>query len=577
MKSISSVISSASAALQSESQIAAGGFSLPSWMKWLGLALAVGSGFLIGASFVFKKRGLLAAQRKYQTQAGESYAYLKNPLWWTGMTMMILGEVLNLVAYAVSSAVLVTPLGALSVVICAILSSFFLNEKLTLFGKIGCFLCIVGSTVIALNGPEQHAAGEIKEFQKLFLSVGFLVWAVCIVASVVLAFFVAPKYGKKYMLVHITICSLIGGLSVSTISGIGSAVVLTIQGENQFKHWFLYFLLAFVVITLVTEIIFLNKALELFNTAMVTPTYYVLFTFATLVTSVILFQGLDSSAIQIITIVLGFLTICAGITLLQLSKIDPDDLTNKEGAVGIDRGTTMLLRASRSHISHKGDGGMATAIEDPGMDTVRGGLGVIGSMVRARSSRKIHASSDAYRQVEGMASSDSNSGLNTLGKKDLERYELHDRPVPRRGSSNPSVVGGPGGMSLTLPNMPSKRDTTISFVSGSEDPHGHHSGSEKPMEGLHNILTSPPSNHGILMSPSHSQIGLPGSRKGSLEPPASSSSHQHQQRHGYTTEPASFLTPIWEAMSPRLGLRRPRRCCWAPTMGVSQVREDRQA
>lgn len=119
--------------------------------------------------------------------------------------MMILGEILNLVAYAVTSAVLVTPLGALSVVvsrirldcrlivhlliscllcaipfqICAILSSIFLNEKLTLFGKIGCFLCIVGSTVIALNGPSQHAAGQIKEFQKMFVSVGFLVWAGC--------------------------------------------------------------------------------------------------------------------------------------------------------------------------------------------------------------------------------------------------------------------------------------------------------------------------------------------------------------------------------------------------------------
>lgn len=379
---------------------------------------------------------------------------------------------------------------------------------------------------------------------------------VCIVASVILAFFVAPKYGKKYMLVHITICSLIGGLSVSTISGIGSAVVLTIQGENQFKHWFLYFLLAFVVITLVTEIIFLNKALELFNTAMVTPTYYVLFTFATLVTSVILFQGLDSTAIQIVTIVLGFLTICAGITLLQLSKIDPDDLTNKEGAVGIDRGTTMLLRASRSHISHKGDGGMATAIEDPGMDTVRGGLGVIGSMVRARSSRKIHASSDAYRQVveHGLSASDSSSGLNTLGKRDLERYELHDRPVPRRGSSSAAgstVVGQAGGKaSLTLPNMPSKRDTTISFASGSEDPHGHHQHSalEKPMEGLGNVmLTSPPSSHGILMSPSQSQTGLAGSRNGSLEPPSVSNPYPYaNQRQGqprFTTEPGSFLTP----------------------------------
>lgn len=68
------------------------------------------------------------------------------------------------------------------------------------------------------------------------------------------------------MLVHISICSLIGGLSVSTISGIGSAIILSIQGDNQFKYWFIYFLIGFVIITLVTEIIFLNKALELFNT-----------------------------------------------------------------------------------------------------------------------------------------------------------------------------------------------------------------------------------------------------------------------------------------------------------------------
>jgi uncharacterized membrane protein len=40
-----------------------------------------------------------------------------------------------------TAAVLVTPLGALSVVICAILSHFILEEKLTFFGWIGCFLC----------------------------------------------------------------------------------------------------------------------------------------------------------------------------------------------------------------------------------------------------------------------------------------------------------------------------------------------------------------------------------------------------------------------------------------------------
>ena len=42
-------------------------------------------------------------------------------------------------------------MGALSVVICAILSSIFLQEKLTLIGWIGCGQCIVGSVIIAVS------------------------------------------------------------------------------------------------------------------------------------------------------------------------------------------------------------------------------------------------------------------------------------------------------------------------------------------------------------------------------------------------------------------------------------------
>ncbi len=270
------------AALTSESAIASGNEANPPAFKYVGLALAVGSGVLIGSSFVFKKKGLLAAQKKYETAAGEGHAYLKSAMWWTGMIVMVFGEIFNFVAYAFADAVLVTPLGALSVVICAVLSSIFLKEKLTLFGKVGCFLCIVGSVIIALNAPTSHVGGKITEFQKLFLAPGFLTWAgVCIVASLVLIFVFAPKYGKKNMMIYITVCSLIGGLSVSVTSGLGSAILLSIRGQNQFKHWFIYFLLGFVVITLLIEINYLNKALELFNTATVTPTYYVIFTGAT--------------------------------------------------------------------------------------------------------------------------------------------------------------------------------------------------------------------------------------------------------------------------------------------------------
>lgn len=234
-------------------------------------------------------------------------------------------------------------------------------------------------------------------------------------------------------------------------------------------------------------------------------TYYVLFTFATLVTSIILFQGLEASAVEIVTIVLGFLTICAGITLLQLSKIDPDDLTDKEGA-GIDRNTTLLIRASRSQIGH--EKGMATGVEDPGIDSIRGGLGVIGSIVRARSSRRIHASADEYHRMADEHGSTRNGagGLNTLGKGDLERYELHDRPMVYSSASPPSNTH------LTLPtfstHMPQKRDTAISFASGSEAPHGHHGRrSDTAESGKAFSPTQAGSGGGILLSPTSSSQG----------------------------------------------------------------------
>ncbi|KAF8133037.1 magnesium transporter NIPA-domain-containing protein [Mycena galopus ATCC 62051] len=62
-------------------------------LKIVGIVLAITSGLLIGSSFVFKKKGLLRAQAGHA--AGEGVAYLKSPLWWLGMTMMIMGELCN--------------------------------------------------------------------------------------------------------------------------------------------------------------------------------------------------------------------------------------------------------------------------------------------------------------------------------------------------------------------------------------------------------------------------------------------------------------------------------------------------
>lgn len=66
--------------------------------KIVGICLAVGSGLLIGTSFVIKKKGLIKSTEKYGNKAGEGHGYLKSWMWWAGMLTMIVGEICNFVA-----------------------------------------------------------------------------------------------------------------------------------------------------------------------------------------------------------------------------------------------------------------------------------------------------------------------------------------------------------------------------------------------------------------------------------------------------------------------------------------------
>ncbi|KAJ1304945.1 hypothetical protein OPQ81_006078 [Rhizoctonia solani] len=471
----SSATSSASASATTTGVSA--NLTMPPQFKVVGIILAVVSGLLIGSSFVFKKKGLIQSQAGHE--AGEGVAYLKSGLWWTGMIMMILGEICNFAAYAFVEAIVVTPLGALSVVICAILSSFFLNEKLTFFGWVGCFLCIVGSVIIALNGPKEETIGQIREFEKLFVSVGFLVYGgVVIAASIIIIFFVAPKWGKQNMIWYILVCSLIGGLSVSCTQGLGSSIVTSIRGDNQFTYWFIYFLLVFVIITLLTEVYYLNVALALFNTAMVTPTYYVIFTFCTLLTSVILYQGFNATPIAIITVVMGFLVICAGITILQMSKVDPSSLS------GLDRKSTILLAANRPTSDvEKGD---TTALEEPGIDALRGSFGAIGSIVRARSVASSRGTIRSRRAAHGHSRDDSSSLVERIPSVGgMKRHQLYDNPVP------PLPEDAAERISMYAGVQPPKKSTTIQFREADLEGHDHAAAPDLALDDIIQRTASP--------------------------------------------------------------------------------------
>ncbi|XP_061862487.1 magnesium transporter NIPA2 isoform X2 [Colius striatus] len=273
----------------------------------VGLGLALSSSAFIGGSFVLKKKGLLRLCRRGRARA------------------VGVGEAANFAAYAFAPATLVTPLGALSVLVSAVLSSIFLNEQLNVHGKIGCLLSVLGSTVMVIHAPQEEEVSSLESMAEKLKEPGFIVFAVCVLLSSLLLIFVAgPRHGQHNVLVYVLVCSAIGSLSVSCVKGLGIALKELFSGKPVLREPLGWVLLVCLVICISIQINYLNKALDIFNASVVTPIYYVLFTTAVMMCSAILFKEWQHMVLaNIISTISGFLTIVSGIFLLHAFRDVP--------------------------------------------------------------------------------------------------------------------------------------------------------------------------------------------------------------------------------------------------------------
>lgn len=150
-------------------------------------------------------------------------------------------------------------------------------------------------------------------------------FAVCVVgSSLLLIFAVAPRFGQKSVLVYVLICSVVGSLSVSCVKGLGIGVKELFAGEAVLKEPLFWSLLICLVACISVQINYLNKALDVFNTSIVTPIYYVFFTTSVMACSAILFkEWLNMSVDGVVGTISGFFTIVLGIFLLHAFKDIP--------------------------------------------------------------------------------------------------------------------------------------------------------------------------------------------------------------------------------------------------------------
>lgn len=245
---------------------------------------------------------------------------------------MGIGELANFAAYAFAPASLVTPLGALSVIVSAVMASKFLNEKLNLIGKLGCLLCVLGSIIIVIHSPKEVEVDDLNVLMLKLQDSSFITYVIIVLTlALFIGCYVGPKYGNQNVSVYIILCASIGSLTVMSCKALGLAMRDTLSGRsNDFSYWLPYFLIITTVVFIAIQMNYLNKALDIFNTSIVTPIYYVIFTSLVIAASAILFkEWRHMEAEDIVGDICGFCIVIVAVVLLnafQKMDISIDDV-----------------------------------------------------------------------------------------------------------------------------------------------------------------------------------------------------------------------------------------------------------
>ncbi|CAN1288386.1 Probable magnesium transporter NIPA6 [Linum perenne] len=234
-----------------------------------GFVLAVVSSGFIGSSFIFKKKGLRRAGVNGPRAGVGGYGYLWEPLWWIGM--------------------------------------------------------ITSSTVIVLHAPQERAISSVEEIWGLATQPAFLIYTgIAVGVALVLSLYFAPRYGQTNIMIYIGICSIVGSLTVMSVKAIGIAIKLTFDGVNQAVYFQTWVFTMVTVSCIIIQLIYLNMALDTFNTALVSPVYYAMYTSFTMLASAIMFKDYSGqSASSIASELCGFVTVLSGTAVLHSTR-EPD-------------------------------------------------------------------------------------------------------------------------------------------------------------------------------------------------------------------------------------------------------------
>lgn len=136
--------------------------------------------------------------------------YLASPWWWLGITLMIIGECGNFLAYGFAPASIVSPLGVVALISNCLIAPWMLHEKFRKRDALGVLIATGGCVIVVLSASGSNPRLDADEIWRLISTWEFKTYFGITMGLIVVLMWASSRYGDKSILIDIGLVGLFG-------------------------------------------------------------------------------------------------------------------------------------------------------------------------------------------------------------------------------------------------------------------------------------------------------------------------------------------------------------------------------
>ncbi|KAI9764259.1 MAG: hypothetical protein M1840_008550 [Geoglossum simile] len=277
-----------------------------------------------------------------KTTLDPSNTYLRSPYWWAGIILMTIGEAGNFLAYGFASASIVSPLGVVALISNCVIAPLMLKEPFRVRDFWGVVVAVTGAVVVVLSAKQSETKLGPEDIWGAIARWEFETYLGVTIALILLGVWLSGKHGDRTILIDLGLVALFGGYTALSTKGVAS--LLSFKFFHILSFPVTYLLVTVLVSSALLQIVYLNRALQRFDSTQVIPTQFVLFTLSVIIGSSVLYRDFQrATSDRVIKFVAGCMLTFTGVYLITSNRPrnqgNNEELeVDEEGGFGLVRG-----------------------------------------------------------------------------------------------------------------------------------------------------------------------------------------------------------------------------------------------